>query len=659
VAELVVVTELEGARGGLACAAALGCALAGLDRDTTGVVLAEIRPQSARRRGPTMLASEPARQLEHGLREAGFDVAARGRLAWVELDPGEDWSEPFAAFIEATGAARFVVVHTAPERLGATLAVVHRPLTVVIRAELPRQRPLASLVARELRDGGCGVRLVTRPPGRIGSRRALAGIDPGGETGRRAVRLARGIGVRTPSARHQPRAHLIPEAGQALPLVLGCLLALIACTLVLAAFGGAVTGASRVQRAADLSALSAARSMRDDFDRLFIPARRADGTADQNHLDKREYLARAEAAAREAAAHNGVAAERLQVAFPDGDSLAPLRVRTEVEAELDGPGDADSAVAAHAEAEAVLPVPASTGPAGPAVASGGGYSGPLVYRQGEGMRPDVADAFDRMAAAAAQAGVALLVDSAYRSDAEQAVLFAEHPDPRWVAPPGTSLHRCATELDLGPPAAQAWLAANAGRFGFVERYWWEPWHYGFTAGPAPCSPEGDATATHGYAEPPTRTADGVTAEISLPAFVPARFQAPIAAAAQRWNVSAALLAAQLMAESNFNPFAVSPVGAAGIAQFMPGTAAMYGLGDRFDAEASIEAQAHLMSDLLGQFDSPSLALAAYNAGPAPVAACGCVPSIPETQAYVARILGLMGGAGAVAAPPTLEVRLVD
>jgi hypothetical protein len=54
----------------------------------------------------------------------------------------------------------------------------------------------------------------------------------------------------------------------------------------------------------------------------------------------------------------------------------------------------------------------------------------------------------------------------------------------------------------------------------------------------------------------------------------------------------------------------------------------------------------------------ALALAAYNAGPAPVGACDCVPQIPETQAYVARILGLLGGAGELAAP-ALEVRLVS
>ena len=106
-------------------------------------------------------------------------------------------------------------------------------------------------------------------------------------------------------------------------------------------------------------------------------------------------------------------------------------------------------------------------------ASGGGYSGPLAYRTGKPMRPDVAMAFDRMAAAARrEAGLSLFVSSGFRSDAEQAKLFAAHPDPKWVAPPGESLHRHATELDLGPSAAYAWLAANAGRYGFRQRYSW-------------------------------------------------------------------------------------------------------------------------------------------------------------------------------------------
>jgi soluble lytic murein transglycosylase-like protein len=81
------------------------------------------------------------------------------------------------------------------------------------------------------------------------------------------------------------------------------------------------------------------------------------------------------------------------------------------------------------------------------------------------------------------------------------------------------------------------------------------------------------------------------------------------------------------------------------------------LRDPFDPREAIDAQAHLMSDLLRRFGSPQLALAAYNAGPAPVEGCGCVPGYPETQAYVSRILALLGGAGALGAPQ-FEVRLV-
>jgi D-alanyl-D-alanine dipeptidase len=436
----------------------------------------------------------------------------------------------------------------------------------------------------------------------------------------------------------------VGESGQALILAIGGAFALIAGALALVAIAGAVTGKGRVQRAADLAAISAARSMKDTLPRLLAPATLPNGLPNPAHISKATYLALAREAAVAVGRANGVDSGRLRLNFPDAASFAPVRARAVVVARLEAPGNP------AVEASAVAEAGASLGSGMTGMASGGGYSGPLVYRNGEGMRPDVAEGYDRMAMAARAAGLTLVVVSGFRSDAEQAELFAAHPDPTWVAPPGHSLHRCATELDLGPESAYAWLAANATRFGFTQRYSWEPWHYGWTKPPAPCSAEADSL---GLGSDP----DGALSGQSLPSFVPVQFRPMILQAAAHWNVSPALLAGQLMAESGFDPNAGSPAGAAGIAQFMPGTAASYGLRNPFDPGEAIDAEAHLMSDLIRQFGSPELALAAYNAGPAPVEACHCIPPYPETQAYVTRILALIGGAGALLMP-SFEVRLV-
>jgi transglycosylase-like protein with SLT domain/D-alanyl-D-alanine carboxypeptidase-like protein len=656
-ASLVLATDVGEAKGGLAVAAAIGVALAVEEPGrASGVLLAELGGE--RGRGPTMLASASARELEDELGEAGLErVAARGRLCWLGLPATAEALGELPRVLAAVPAASLAIVHL-PARLWppALEQPGLRPRAGLLRADLPNDRPLAALAVAELRERRLAARVASQPLGRVASRRAMAGLETGGAVARRVGRLARGLVGRTGPPAADP--------GQALLMVLGAAFAILFAASLLVALGGALTGTARAQRAADLVALSGARSLRDDFPRLFTPPRLPGGAPNPRHLDRREYLARASKAARQAATRNGVDPERLRVSFPDAGSFAPLRVRAEVAASVDrgalpgqlparGASAARGAIRVEARADAAASPPSSTSTGG-SPATGGGYSGPLVYRQGKGMRPDVAEAFDRLAAAAQRDGISLVISSAFRSDAEQAKLFAEHPDPRWVAPPGQSLHRCATELDVGPSSAYSWLAATAPRFGFLKRYPWEPWHFGYTRGPAPCSAAGDAGGKRGSLVGRERGPN-----TGLPAFVPERFRAPIERSAARWNVSAGMLAAQLMAESNFNPYAVSGAGAQGIAQFMLGTAAAYGLGDPFDAPAAIDAQAHLMSDLLGRFgDSVSLALAAYNAGPAPVAACQCVPSIPETQAYVARILGLLGGAGELAASP-LEVRLVD
>jgi hypothetical protein len=76
--------------------------------------------------------------------------------------------------------------------------------------------------------------------------------------------------------------------------------------------------------------------------------------------------------------------------------------------------------------------------------------------------------------------------------------------------------------------------------------------------------------------------------------VPEEFREPILRSAARWSVSPALMAGQLMAESGFDPNAGSSAGAQGIAQFMPSTAASYGLTNPYDPVAAIDAEAHLI-----------------------------------------------------------------
>jgi Transglycosylase SLT domain/D-alanyl-D-alanine carboxypeptidase len=429
--------------------------------------------------------------------------------------------------------------------------------------------------------------------------------------------------------------------------------------VVLFAFGQALGTRGKHQRAADLAAVSAAQVMRANYARLFEPPLLRAGVPNPRHLSTPAYLALARAAARRGARRNGLPSARLagfdgggpgraallDVSFPGG-GFAPARVAVAVR----GGGDVRLAAGRRpdridVEARATAELIPDDDLALSGLADGGGYDGPLAHRQGKPMRPDVALAFDRLAAAARrEAGLLLSITSAYRSDAEQAVLWEANPDPRWVAPPGTSLHRYGTELDIGPSAAYGWLAANSERFGFIRRYSWEPWHFGYA--------RNTGSASVGYGGP----GDGGSA---VPSFVPARFHDAIVRASQRWNVGAALLSAQIYAESNFNPFAQSPAGAQGIAQFMPGTAQSMGLENPFDPEQAIDAQAHLMRDLLRRFGSVPLALAAYNAGAGAVEQYGGIPPYAETRAYVAKILGLLGGAGDLIGAPTFQVRLVE
>ena len=599
-----------------------------------------------KRRPATVLAAAGAKEVERQIRKIDPEatVAARGRNCAVRIDAGERAAPRAAAIVELAAATGPVAVVAAPGQYRRVAEVLGPLLDLILL--LPPEQPgsgdqaLTELARVEATEIAGRVEVMAARPGRLAARRALAGSLAGPK---RAVRPKRaGAG---PAWRGRLRARLNGEDGQAAPLVLGAVFALIAGAVVLVAIAGAITGKGRAQSAADLSALSAARSMKDDLPRLLAPPTLPNGLVNPAHMPKTVYLSRARLTAVRIATSNGASALSVSVRFPDAFSFAPVSARVSIRTATEGGGVADPV-----RAEARVGAAVSMG-AVPVVASGGGYSGPLVERLGHGMRPDVATAFDRLSASAADAGVTLVINSAFRSDAEQAALFAANPDPTWVARPGTSLHRCGTELDLGPTSSYSWLAANAGRFGFVKRYSWEPWHFGFTAGPAPCSAAGNRLS--GSAD----RSQGLPA--SVPGFVPSRFRPTILGAAMKWGVSPSLLSAQLLAESNFDPSAVSSAGAQGIAQFMPGTAAAYGLRNPFDPVQAINAQARLMKDLLDRFGGkPALALAAYNAGPGAVSPCDCIPDFPETRAYVARILALLGGIGAIS-PMPMEIQLVS
>ena len=351
--------------------------------------------------------------------------------------------------------------------------------------------------------------------------------------------------------------------------------------------------------------------MRDDLPRLLSPPTLPNGLPNPAHMEKPVYLWRARvgrAMPRRGRTRSGSAGSgsrsRTLLAF------APVRVRAAVLGEL-ARGGTRAGRSWPRRSPKRRRRRRSAGSM-PAIAGGGGYSGPLVYRQRRGhaprrrrgLRPDGGGgrrARDRRSSSA----------RAFAPTPNRPRSSPRNPTRRWVAPPGQSLHRCATELDLGPDVrlrlagrqrapASASSSATPGSPGISAS----------TAARRPARTAGDAV---GAAE-----AGGATARSRRRR--PARLRPgplPGAAAARRGALERLRRAARRAADGRVE---LQPL--RGLAGGRPGHRPVHPVDggrlrprDPFDPDAAIDAQAHLMSDLLRQFGSPQLALAAYNAGP--------------------------------------------
>ena len=121
--------------------------------------------------------------------------------------------------------------------------------------------------------------------------------------------------------------------------------------------------------------------------------------------------------------------------------------------------------------------------------------------------------------------------------------------------------------------------------------------------------------------------------------IPQAYAAKVQELAARYDLSPSLIEAVVWQESRWRAQAISPVGARGLAQLMPGTAQSLGVNPD-DPMANLEGGARYLRQQLDRFGGDvEKALAAYNAGPGRVQQAGGVPRIRETQTYVSAVMG--------------------
>jgi hypothetical protein len=153
------------------------------------------------------------------------------------------------------------------------------------------------------------------------------------------------------------------------------------------------------------------------------------------------------------------------------------------------------------------------------------------------------------------------------------------------------------------------------------------------AGPAVSRGPGSANSGETSLHPAASAVKSVPVRMA-----PEELNRVVQASAEKNHVDPALVRAVIRHESNWNSSAVSPKGALGLMQLIPGTAQRLGVGNAFDPVQNVDAGTRYLGMLLARYNGDlSKALAAYNAGPGVVDRFGGVPNYRETRNYVQRV----------------------
>lgn len=184
---VVLVAAVAAAEGSRAAAAALACA--GADPDTATLLI----DCGGRAPRPTLIASAAAQKLEERLRVHLPDaqIAARGQVCHLALSADDDGLAAAGAAIDVMRGS-LAVLHLPPQMLqGAVAEPGLRASGVLLRADLPDDRALVALTARDLLGRGLEVRVLKRRLGWVAERRALFGVLGAGSPGGLPERLVR------------------------------------------------------------------------------------------------------------------------------------------------------------------------------------------------------------------------------------------------------------------------------------------------------------------------------------------------------------------------------------------------------------------------------------------------------------------------------------